>query len=153
MKRKILFTVLSLAAIVVLYLLLWPVPIEPAAWQPQPAPPLAGVYESNSRLAWAERLAVGGHAPEGVAVAPDGRIYAGVEGGRIFRLQPDGTRPEVFADTRGRPLGLDFDRDGNLVVADAYQGLLSIARDGSTTVLTKEAETPGARRNTTPDHA
>src|SRR5205814_5806435 len=76
-------------------------------------------------------------------VAPDGRIYAGVEGGRIFRLQPDGTRPEVFADTRGRPLGLDFDRDGNLIVADAYQGLLSIARDGSTTVLAKEA---GGRR-------
>jgi len=143
MKRKILLAVLLLAALVALYLLLWPVPIEPAAWQPTPAPPLAGVYESNSRLASAERLAVGGHAPEGVAVAADGRIYAGVEGGRIFRLQPDGTRPELFADTHGRPLGLDFDRDGNLVVADAYQGLLSIARDGSTTVLTKEA---GGRR-------
>ena len=143
MKRKVLLAVLSLAALAALYLLLWPVPVEPAAWQPPPPPQLAGVYESNSRLASAERLAVGGHAPEGVAVAPDGRIYAGVEGGRIFRLQSDGTRPEVFADTRGRPLGLDFDRDGNLVVADAYQGLLSIARDGSTTVLTKEA---GGRR-------
>src|SRR2546423_11078573 len=138
MKRKILLTVLSLAALVALYLLLWPVPMERAAWDPQPAPPLAGVYESNSRLAPAERLAVGGHAPEGVAVAPDGRIYAGVEGGRIFRLQPDGTHPEVFADTHGRPLGLDFDRDGNPVVADPYQGLLSIARDGSTTVLTQQ---------------
>src|SRR5256714_7427752 len=143
MKRKVLLAVLSLAALAALYLLLWPVPIEPAAWQPTPAPPLAGVYESNSRLASAERLAVGGHAPEGVAVAADGRIYAGVEGGRIFRLQPDGTRPELFADTHGRPLGLDFDRDGNLVVADAYQGLLSIARDGSINVLTKEA---GGRR-------
>src|SRR5205085_10098751 len=143
MKRKILLTVLSLLALAVLYLLLWPVPVEPAAWEPQPAPPLAGVYESNSRLAPAERLTVGGHAPEGVAVAPDGRINAGVEGGRIFRLQPDGTRPEVFADTHGRPLGLDFDRDGNLVVADAYQGLLSIARDGSVSVLAREA---GGRR-------
>ena len=143
MKRKVLLTVFLLAALVALYLLLWPVPIEPAAWQPPPAPPLAGVYESNSRLAPTERLAVGGHAPEGVAVAPDGRIYAGVEGGRIFRLEPDGTRPELFADTHGRPLGLDFDRDGNLVVADAYQGLLSIARDGRVNVLTKEA---GGRR-------
>src|SRR5436305_2421960 len=143
MKRKALLTVLLLAALVALYLLLWPVPIEPAAWQPPPAPPLAGVYESNSRLAPTERLAVGAHAPEGVAVAPDGRIYAGVEGGHIFRLQPDGTRPELFADTHGRPLGLDFDRDGNLVVADAYQGLLSIARDGRVNVLTKEA---GGRR-------
>ncbi|MDQ3746670.1 MAG: SMP-30/gluconolactonase/LRE family protein [Acidobacteriota bacterium] len=143
MKRKILLALLSLASLVALYLLLWPVTIEPAAWPPPTAPPLAGVYESNSRLASAERLVVGGHAPEGVAVAADGRIYAGVEGGRIFRLQPDGTRPELFADTRGRPLGLDFDRDGNLVVADAYQGLLSIAPDGRVNVLTKEA---GGRR-------
>ena len=143
MKRKVLLAALALVALAALYLMLWPVPIEPAAWQPQPSPPLAGVYESNSRLASAERLTVGGHAPEGVAVDSEGRIYAGVEGGRIFRLQPDGTRPEVFADTHGRPLGLDFDRDGNLVVADADRGLLSIARDGSTTVLAKEA---GGRR-------
>lgn len=143
MKRKILLALLSLAALAVLYLVLWPVTIEPAAWQPQPAPPLAGVYESNSRLASAERLAVGGRAPEGVAVDSEGRIYAGVEDGRIFRLQPDGTRPELFADTHGRPLGLDFDRGGNLVVTDAYRGLLSIARDGSTTVLATEA---GGRR-------
>jgi sugar lactone lactonase YvrE len=143
MKRKILLTLLSLIALAVLYLLLWPVPVEPAAWQPQTAPPLAGLYESNSRLAQTARLSVGGHAPEGVAVAADGRIYAGVEGGRIFRLQPDGTRPELFADTKGRPLGLDFDREGNLVVADAYRGLLSIAPDGSVSVLTTEA---GGRR-------
>src|SRR5205085_6840243 len=103
MKRKALLTVLLLAAFVALYLLLWPVPIEPAAWQPPPAPPLAGVYESNSRLASAERLAVGAHAPAGAAVAADGRIYAGVEGGRIFRLEPDGTRPALFAATHGRP--------------------------------------------------
>lgn len=139
MKRKILLSLLSLAALAVLYLLLWPVSIEPEAWEPQPAPPLAGVYESNTRLATAERLAVGAHAPEGVAVDREGRIYAGVEDGRIFRLQPDGTRPEVFADTHGRPLGLDFDRDGNLVVTDAYKGLLSVARDGSVNVLATEA--------------
>src|ERR1043166_553152 len=143
MKRKALLTLLSLVALSALYLLLWPVPVEPAAWQPPTAPPLAGVYESNSRLAQTARLSIGGHAPEGVAVAADGRIYAGVEGGRIFRLQPDGTRPELFADTRGRPPGLDFARDGNLVVADAYRGLLSIAPDGSVTVLTTEA---GGRR-------
>jgi sugar lactone lactonase YvrE len=143
MKRKALLALLSLLALVALYLLLWPVPVEPAAWQPPSAPPLAGVYESNSRLSQTARLSIGGHAPEGVAVAADGRIYAGVEGGRVFRLQPDGTRPELFADTRGRPLGLDFDREGNLVVADAYRGLLSIAPDGSVSVLTTEA---GGRR-------
>ncbi len=40
-----------------------------------------------------------------------------------------------FADTGGRPLGLAFDRAGNLIVADALRGLLSIAPDGKQTVL------------------
>jgi sugar lactone lactonase YvrE len=140
MKRKLLLTVMALAALLVLYLFFWPVPIDPAAWQPQTPPPLAGVYEPNTRLTAAERLPAGGHAPEGVAVDAEGRIYAGLEDGRIARLQPDGSRPETFADTHGRPLGLDFDRAGNLIVADASRGLLSIGRDGATTVLTREAE-------------
>jgi sugar lactone lactonase YvrE len=33
-----------------------------------------------------------------------------------------------------------FDRQGNLIVADAWKGLLSIAPDGEITVLTREAE-------------
>ncbi len=139
MKRKILLTVLSLAALAVLYLLFWPVPVDTAAWQPPAAPPLKGVYESNSRLASAESFAAGGHAPEGVAIDAEGRVYTGLEDGRVVRFQPDGRGPESFADTKGRPLGLQFDRDGNLIVADAYKGLLSVSRDGAVSVLSSEA--------------
>ena len=57
-----------------------------------------------------------------------------------MRLQADGNRPEVFANTQGRPLGLGFDPNGNLIVADAIKGLLSIAPDGSVTVLTTTAD-------------
>jgi sugar lactone lactonase YvrE len=39
----------------------------------------------------------------------------------------------------GRPLGLHFDAAGNLIVADAAKGLLSIAPDGAITVLATEA--------------
>ena len=56
-----------------------------------------------------------------------------------MRFRPDGGGPENFADTKGRPLGLQFDRDGNLIVADAYKGLLSVSRDGAVSLLTKEA--------------
>jgi sugar lactone lactonase YvrE len=143
MKRKILLIVLSLAALAVLYLLFWPVPVDTEAWQPPVAPPLKGVYESNSRLATAERFAAGGHAPEGVAIDAEGRVYTGLEDGRVVRFQPDGRGPENFADTKGRPLGLQFDRDGNLIVADAYKGLLSVSRDGAVSVLSNEA---GGRR-------
>jgi sugar lactone lactonase YvrE len=118
-KRLLMFALLLLAAIVA-YLLLWPVPISPAAWTPAPAPSFTGNYQQNSRLSPVERLSLGtGFAPEDVAIDAEKRIYAGTDGGRIMRLQPDGTQPEVFADTHGRPLGLIFDRTGDLIVADA----------------------------------
>src|SRR5712692_7296591 len=140
MKRTILRAAIAIVVLVVAYLILWPVPINPAAWTPPVAPELTGIYAQNSELARIERLKIDGFAPEDVAIDTQDRIYCGAADGRIFRFQPDGTRPEVFANTGGRPLGLIFDHDGNLIVADAMKGLLSIARDGSISVLTTEAE-------------
>jgi sugar lactone lactonase YvrE len=146
-KRLVLFLAVVIA-IVVLYLFFWPVPISPVAWTPPPAPALTGQYQQNSLLSNTERLSLGtgtpnpgaGFAPEDVALDAEGRIYSGLDDGRIMRLQADGTRPEVFANTHGRPLGLAFDSSGNLIIADAIKGLLSIARDGSLTVLTTAAD-------------
>ena len=82
------------------------------------------------------RLSLGdGHKPEDVALDAEGKIYAGFEDGRIMVLQPDGTQPRVFANTGGRPLGLIFDREGNLIVADAIKGLLSMNKAGEIKVL------------------
>src|SRR3979409_751909 len=139
MKRTILRAAIVIIVLVVAYLLLWPVPINPAAWTPPAAPDLTGVYAPNSELARMERLKIDGFAPEDVAFDGQDRIYCGAEDGRIFRFQPDGTRPEVFARTGGRPLGLIFDTAGNLIVADSIKGLLSIAPDGNISVLTTEA--------------
>lgn len=148
-KARRLFLFLAVAiAIIILYLILWPVPISPQAWTPPPAPPLTMPYQQNSGLARVERLSLGtgnttpgsGYAPEDVALDAQNRIYSGVDDGRIIRLQADGTRPEVFSNTHGRPLGLAFDSNGNLIVADAIKGLLSIAPDGSVTVLTTGAD-------------
>ena len=146
-RRLFLFLAVPIA-IIILYLILWPVPISPQAWTPSPAPALTMPYQQNSRLALVERLSLGtgsttpgsGYAPEDVALDAQNRIYSGVDDGRIIRLQADGTRPEVFSNTHGRPLGLAFDSKGNLIVADAMKGLLSIAPDGSLTVLTTGAD-------------
>ena len=146
--KRILLLLSTLCVLVVLYLLFWPVPISPQAWTPPPAPPLTGPYQQNSRLASVERLSLGtgtphpgaGFGPEDVALDTQNRIYSGLDDGRMMRLQADGTKPEVFSNTHGRPLGLAFDSNGNLIVADAIKGLLSIAPDGSVTVLTTSSD-------------
>jgi sugar lactone lactonase YvrE len=140
MKRTILRSLIAIIVLTIGYLLLWPVPINPAAWTPPTSPELTGVYAQNSDLAKIERLNVDGFGPEDVAIDAQDRIYCGAQDGRIFRFQSDETHPEVFANTGGRPLGLIFDHDGNLIVADAIKGLLSITREGNISVLTTEAE-------------
>ncbi len=139
-KRKIFLALLVVIIALVVYLLAWPVPINPAVWTPPVAPELTGVYAQNSELARIERLRVDGFAPEDVAIDSQDRIYCGTDDGRIFRFQADGTKPEVFASTKGRPLGLVFDHNGNLIVADAMIGLMSIAPDGKSQVLSTEAD-------------
>ncbi|HUE81145.1 MAG TPA: SMP-30/gluconolactonase/LRE family protein [Pyrinomonadaceae bacterium] len=140
-QHPFLAVALALILLVGAYLLFWPVTIVPAAWTPPPAPALAGNYEPNNRLSGIQRLPIGdAFAPEDIAIDSSGRIYTGVEDGRIIRLQPDGSNPELFANTAGRPLGLIFDLQGNLIVADAIEGLLSISPDGAITVLTTGAD-------------
>jgi sugar lactone lactonase YvrE len=141
MRKKLILRGLALIFLaVLLYLLLWPVPVSPAAWTPPAAPQLTGPFARNNKLAGIQRLETGGgFAPEDVALDSRGRIYGGMDNGRIVRLQADGTHPEGFANTHGRPLGLIFDRSDNLIVADADKGLLSIAPDGSIVVLSTEA--------------
>ena len=84
------FLALSLFALLLLYLIAWPVPIDPVEWQPEPAPPLTGSYAPNRALASVERIPVGGVGPEHVSVGPDGWLYTGLENGRIIRMQADG---------------------------------------------------------------
>ena len=109
------------------YLLLWPVPVQPIAWQAPAIPGYVGVHAANDRLANLQQISLAGNAgPEHVAIGPDGLMYVAVEGGRILRMRPEGDGLEVFAQTGGRVLGFDFDADGQIYAADALRGLLRI---------------------------
>jgi sugar lactone lactonase YvrE len=55
-------------------------------------------------------------------------------------MQADGSKPENWVTTGGRPLGIRFDAAGNLIVADAFRGLLRVRPDGTVTVLATEAD-------------
>ena len=141
LKKRVALCVVLIIVVALGYLLFAPVPITPAAWTPPAAPALTGQYAQNTRLSPVDRLSLGdGHKPEDVAVDAEGKIYGGFEDGRIVVLQPDGTQPRVFADTHGRPLGLIFDRAGNLIVADAIKGLLSIDKSGEVKLLADQAD-------------
>ena len=141
LKKRFGLVILLLIVVALAYLLFAPVPIAPAAWTPPVAPALTGQYAQNTRLSPVQKLSIGdGHKPEDVALDAEGKIYAGFEDGRIMVLQADGTQPRVLANTHGRPLGLIFDREGNLIVADAIKGLLSVSKAGEINVLAEEAD-------------
>jgi sugar lactone lactonase YvrE len=117
---------------------------DPAPWTPPKAPALtgarAGALAANRVLDQVERWEVpGGTRPEDVVFDTAGRLYAGVEDGRIWRWPasyPGAGHAELFADTHGRPLGLELDpTDGALIICDAYRGLLKADEAGHVRVL------------------
>ncbi len=112
----------GLIFLMVLYLIAWPVPIDPVTWQPPPAPALEGQYAVNDYLAAVEIIGKDdGIGPEDVDVDDEVRIYGAYEDGRIIRYSASGENLGVFADTKGRPLGLDFDSAGNLIIVDGVR--------------------------------
>tara|TARA_Y100001951_G_scaffold90720_1_gene84091 strand:+ start:11768 stop:12832 length:1065 start_codon:yes stop_codon:yes gene_type:complete len=140
MLKKLLALPVLLLLAAALYLALTPSPIDPLPWEAPEAPPMTAVLEPNDTLMKAELLARGQiHGPEDTAVDAQGRVYAGLHDGRVVRVLADDS-VETFADTGGRPLGMDFDAAGNLILADAYKGLLRIDPQGRIEVLTTEAD-------------
>ncbi|MFC2108723.1 SMP-30/gluconolactonase/LRE family protein [Candidatus Bipolaricaulota bacterium] len=111
------------------YLLFWPVSITPVRWTPPEAPGFAGIYEPNEALVAMERLEVG-LGPESVAIDQAGIVYCGLEDGSIVRWAEGVGEAETLLNIGGRPLGMAFDADGNLIVCDLYGRLLAISETG-----------------------
>ena len=138
--KKILIGIAAILVILILIFLLKPAPIDAVAFTPPPAPEFTGVLAPNNLLQEAELLALGKIVgPEEVAVDSRGHVYGGLEDGKIIRLLPDNSL-DTFAETGGRPLGMKFDESGNLIVCDAYKGLLSIDPQGEIKTLATSAD-------------
>lgn len=95
--------------------------IDPVRWH---APPVQDLPEFGA--AELTLVPVPGGEPEDVVVDAEGNLWTGALDGGIVRLRPDGSSPEVIANTGGRPLGLTFARDGRLLVCDSPRGLLAV---------------------------
>ena len=119
-------------------------PIDSVAYTPPMAPALDGAYAVNEKLKQTEILAAGKvDGPEDIDVDQYGRIYGANVDGRIVRIQKDHAGNEsikTFAETGGRPLGIHFDAEGNLIVCDAIKGLLSISPKGEVITLLTEVD-------------
>jgi sugar lactone lactonase YvrE len=133
--RRVLVVLVLLVAVLAAYLAFWPVPVQPVAWAPRPAPGYTGAHAANTRLAGLELLNLGSHQGPEHIVLRNGWLYIAVESGAIVRMKPDGSGREVVVQTGGRPLGFDFDADGALVIADpmagAHGGLLRATGSGA----------------------
>lgn len=99
-------------------------PIHPVRWQPPPVEPLPALPAPDVRV-----VPVPGHAPEDVVVDTAGRLWTGVDDGRILALTSEGADATVVADTGGRPLGLTAGADGTLLICDSPRGLLRLTPD------------------------
>jgi sugar lactone lactonase YvrE len=133
MKRTLAIAALPLAA-AFLYLSLWPVPIDPVAWQAPVDRGLTDPYLPNKLLQTASGIDLGAHeGPEDATQGADNAVYTTTLDGAILRVR--GSSVDEFARVGGRPLGIEADADGSLVVANAFIGLQRVDRDGTVTTL------------------
>lgn len=99
--------------------------LRPQRWQP----PVKSSHTREKRRSFGalNLIEVPGVGPEDVLVDRDGSVITGLADGRILRLTDHGKHITTIADTKGRPLGLEWLPDGALLVCDSKVGLLRVA--------------------------
>ncbi|TYS68305.1 SMP-30/gluconolactonase/LRE family protein [Sutcliffiella horikoshii] len=148
MKLTIIKALSFLCTVLILYLLLWPVSIDPVVWDSPKSKGYIGAYEKNNRLNEMEFLSIGKYEEPEHIVYREGWLYAATKTGAIIRVREDGTELQEIANMKVRPLGFDFDNEGSIVVADPlygnHGGLLKISNyeegDPEIELLTDTAE-------------
>src|SRR5260370_6295836 len=114
-RRRLPVAPLSLALVILMYFLFWPVPIDPVVWRPATNPRMA----PNDGLSGIQTLPDVGPGPESIAIGRDGRLYTGLQDGRVVRLLANGGGVETFVQTGGLPFGMQFGAGGRLISADS----------------------------------
>ena len=139
MKKLFMGLVIVFTATFGVFILI-PSPIDAAAYQPPTPPKLEGPLTINGLLNQVRILASAAvQGAEDVDIDARGRIYGATADGTIVRISPDGN-VETLAQTGGRPLGLHWDAQGNLIICDAFKGLLSLSPEGQLKTLLTEVD-------------
>lgn len=86
-------------------------------------------------------LPVPGAGAEDVLVGHDGTVYTGTVDGSIWAVSDHGNQIRRVANTGGRPLGLEWLPEGQILVCDAHRGLLTASlADGRVRVITDSVD-------------
>ncbi|CAK0787144.1 hypothetical protein CVIRNUC_010360 [Coccomyxa viridis] len=119
------------------------VPIAP--FHPDKTPKfgaLEGPLASNEKLRNATKLFEGQiHGSESVALAADGSLWMLDKFGYVWRAPEDGKGSYAMESKPiaqlgpGRPLGFDFDEEGNLIVCNSGSGLVMLEKGSKKVVL------------------
>jgi ribose transport system permease protein len=97
-------------------------------------------FALNNRLGDVELIGLGEvEGPEDVILDQDDHLYTGTRLGTIVRFfAPDYKRSEVFARIGGHPLGLAFDRSGDLITCVGGMGVYRVSPQGTVSKVTDE---------------
>lgn len=137
MKTMILAPVVAVAA----YLFFWPVAVTPVAWQAPEDKGFSGDFSVNDKLSNLEYIRIeDDFGPEDLAIDSKGNIVASLHSGTIAHYAPEQNKLIPWVNTGGRPLGIEFDAHDNLIVADAFRGLLAVTPDGNIRILSQHAD-------------
>lgn len=107
----------------------------------QSAEPQSGTpYALNNAISRTDYIGLGElEGPEDVILDRDDHLYCGTRHGEIIRFfAPDYRTSEVFAHVGGFPLGLAFDKSGNLISCVGAMGLYLISPERKITQLSAE---------------
>lgn len=138
--RKMLAGLVLALVLLLAWLGFWPVQVQPLAWEAPENQGYAGAFAPNEKLTMLSLIDLDGRSgPEDADIGPDGLIHVAVHNGEILKIGADGSIRN-FAETGGRPLGIEFGPDGTLYVADAYLGLLAVDRAGEVKLLASQTE-------------
>ena len=107
---------------------------------PSVQPGSASPFAQNDRLINAQAIGLDRvEGPEDVILDRQGRLYGSTRDGNIIRFSgPNFETRDVFAHIGGRPLGMQFDKQENLIVAVAGMGVYGVTPDGTIFKVTDE---------------
>jgi ribose transport system permease protein len=118
--------------------------VNPTYLAYDPPPPLGRnvgtAYAENDALTSAQAIGLGlVEGPEDVILDRHDRLYCGTREGWVHRFSgPNFETHEIFARIGGRPLGLAFDRDENLIVCVGGMGVYGVKPDRTVFKLTDQ---------------